>query len=426
MGRVRITRPFVLLALAALLAPHVEASRTSARESNPPASLTATNADAAAALASLVPAAAAAADVDAAELPAFDLGDVVLVDPADADAEHFHFGPLTLVDLNLLRGPPPSYPETRVRGFELLPPFRVGASPALSLWSRRACGFSCRGVASDSRYDPWGLCAFGLPCPGWAQGAIDSVKEGFGAAGRTAAAGAERWGEELGGVAQYYDTMGRETAQAAKMAVAGKEESAGYTSAQKDWAARTLLGNFLQLWGLAEAATAPSSRARSGRPTARPPASPEVGAPGPSRLGPSDFGLRSIVEDPKLHGMWEDAMRGAASSSRENAYQRYLRSLEKGLTPSKVEARAAFDTVRERFSEAAREAGYSQDLLHHWNWPIGRFPDQAVDPRHLFPSSEATHKAVHRATTSGHPTRSPIDPNHVLPLDPSYPLAPKR
>jgi hypothetical protein len=161
MGRVSITRLFVLLALAALLAPRAEASRTSVWEPNPPASLTATRDDAAGPLASLAPSArldtSARPDVETAEPPLFNLGDIVLADAADADAEHFTLGPLTLVDLNLLRGPPSSYPETRVRGFELLPPFRVGASPPLSLWERRACGSISCGLASDSRYDPWGL-----------------------------------------------------------------------------------------------------------------------------------------------------------------------------------------------------------------------------------------------------------------------------
>ena len=161
MGRVRITRPFVLLALAALLAPRIEASRTSVWERNPPASLTATRADEAGLLASLAPAArlatSAAADSEIVDSPRFDLGDIVLVESKLEHEERFGLGPLTLVDLNLLRGPPPSYPETRVGGFELLPPFRVGASPALSLWSRQACGFSCREVVSDSPEDPWGL-----------------------------------------------------------------------------------------------------------------------------------------------------------------------------------------------------------------------------------------------------------------------------
>lgn len=166
MGRVRITRLFVLLALAALLAPRAEASRTSVWESNPPASLTATTTDTAGLLASLAP--AAAGDFEAEESPRFNLGDVILADTTDADAERFDLGPLTLVDLNLLRGPPPSYPETRVGGFELLPPFRVGASASLSLWGRQACGFVCREVVSDSREDPWGLAMKASPAAlGW-------------------------------------------------------------------------------------------------------------------------------------------------------------------------------------------------------------------------------------------------------------------
>jgi len=78
MGRVRITRPFVLLALAVLLSPPAEASRTSVWERNPPASLTATRADEAGLLASLAP--IDVADVDATGLPHFDLGDIALVE----------------------------------------------------------------------------------------------------------------------------------------------------------------------------------------------------------------------------------------------------------------------------------------------------------------------------------------------------------
>ncbi len=151
MGRVRLTRPFVLLALAALLAPRVEASRTSVWESNPPAAVLA-KADATSALAPL-----ADADAEIDEAPRFDLGNVVLVESELEHDARFHLGPLPLVDLNLLRGPPPSYPETRVGGFELLPPFRVGASPSLSLWSLQACGSISCGLVSDSPEDPWGL-----------------------------------------------------------------------------------------------------------------------------------------------------------------------------------------------------------------------------------------------------------------------------
>jgi len=163
MGRVRITRPFVLLALAALLAPCVEASRTSVWESNPHAAVLART-DAAGLLAQLAPAGllaslAPADDVDAVavELPRFDLGDVVLVESELEREDRFGLGPLDLLGPTPLRGPPSSYPETRVRGLELLPPFRVGASPALSLWSRQACGSISCALASDGPEDPWGL-----------------------------------------------------------------------------------------------------------------------------------------------------------------------------------------------------------------------------------------------------------------------------
>ncbi len=130
MGRVRITRLFVLLALAALLAPRAEASRASVWESNPPASLTATRADANGTLASLAP--ATAADAEPTETPRFDLGDIVFVENELEHDDRFGLGPLELLGPAPLRGPPPSYPETRVGGFELLPPFRVGASPTLN------------------------------------------------------------------------------------------------------------------------------------------------------------------------------------------------------------------------------------------------------------------------------------------------------
>ena len=92
MGRVRITRPFVLLALVALLAPRVEASRTSAWESNPPASAVLAKADVTSALAPLAP--AADGDSELADGPRFDLGDVVLVESELESEDRFGLGPL--------------------------------------------------------------------------------------------------------------------------------------------------------------------------------------------------------------------------------------------------------------------------------------------------------------------------------------------
>jgi hypothetical protein len=167
MGRVRITRLFVLLALAALLAPRIEASRTSVSESNRPSSIAST--ETTSALASLAP-----AGVEILEPPPFNLGDVVLAESELEREDRFNLGPLDLLGPASLRGPPPSYPETRVRGFELLPPFRVGASPTLSLWSRQACGSISCGLASDSRYDPWGL-SFWSSIQGYVAGVVEEA-----------------------------------------------------------------------------------------------------------------------------------------------------------------------------------------------------------------------------------------------------------
>ncbi|HMM36907.1 MAG TPA: hypothetical protein PKA62_19555, partial [Thermoanaerobaculia bacterium] len=165
----RLTRPLLLLALAALMAPRAAASRTSVWESNPPAAAVLTTTNAAGLLAPLAPAGSLesiVADVEPVEPLRFDLGDVVLVENPREDG--FRIGLADVVEPPALRGPPlldgdPHQafelrdPETRIRGLELLPPFRVGASASLSLWGRQACGFSCREVVSDSRYDPWGL-----------------------------------------------------------------------------------------------------------------------------------------------------------------------------------------------------------------------------------------------------------------------------
>ena len=156
----RTTRPVVLLALVALLTPCAEASRTRVWESNPPAAVFAKT-DAAGQLAPLAPAArldtGAARDAEIAEPQRFDLGGLVFIESELEHEDGFGLGPLELLGPTPLRGPPPSYPETRVGGFELLPPFRVGPSASLSLWSRQACGSTSCELASDSPEDPWGL-----------------------------------------------------------------------------------------------------------------------------------------------------------------------------------------------------------------------------------------------------------------------------
>ena len=354
MGRVRITRPFVLLALAALMARPVEASRTSVWESNPHAALTAARTDAAGLLAS--PASADVVNVDAAELPAFDLGDVVLVESVLEHEDRLGLGPLDLLGPTPLRGPPSSYPETRVRGFELLPPFRVGASPSLSLWSRQACGFPCLGLTSDGPQDPWGLCAFGLPCPGFIQRGIDAAADGAVAATTAATGGLQQLGRAGSASVNALDRWGRDVARAAKIAVGGK--SAGYTSGEKDWAARTYLRSFGEVLALGEVAMAP----RGG-------GAPEGIVAGPAR-GPNPRHLQQVGDPSELDALLTKLGERAV---------RHGEALRAGGMAGR-EAGAAAESVLEKYGTAVnnRLSRYDSPFTIEWQPAIlegtGRVP----------------------------------------------------
>src|SRR5439155_348142 len=95
-------------------------------------------------------------------------------------------------------------------------------------------------------------------------------------------------------------------------------------------------------------------------------------------------------------------------------------------TPTAQLARQAFDHVRDIFKPLVQAdsslSHISLERIHHWNWNLERYPQNAVDPRNLFPLSHADHMRVHRATTSGpHPTNNPIDSHHQLSLDGAWP-----
>jgi hypothetical protein len=125
--------------------------------------------------------------------------------------------------------------------------------------------------------------------------------------------------------------------------------------------------------------------------------------------------------------MWNNALRGAASSARENGYQRYLRAIERGDALTQGILEDAFGAVNSRFMREAREAGENIAQVHHWNYPKSSFSDQIVDPRHLVPvDSRTAHEGLHRATSSTTDIWSgPIANEHVIPIsDWSTPLAP--
>jgi hypothetical protein len=156
-----------------------------------------------------------------------------------------------------------------------------------------------------------------------------------------------------------------------------------------------------------------------------PPASSSV----PAGLRPSNFGLKTIAEDPATLGMWNDAMRSAFNSPRPNAYKTYLEALHNGQTPTKKMLDDAWKVVNGNFMESYRTAGNQVHSVHHWNFNRNDFPTQVFDSRNLVPTpTKQVHDAIHAATTSN-PTRmfnGPIAPQHQITIpDYSTPLAPR-
>jgi hypothetical protein len=153
-------------------------------------------------------------------------------------------------------------------------------------------------------------------------------------------------------------------------------------------------------------------------------------APGlPPKLGPSDFGVKAIADDPELLRMWIDSQKHmhAAPGKGGDAYRAYLNGLESGNATGAL-ARDAFDLVAEQFRRRVEGSGksfqgYSFERIHHWEWPIGNHVLDALNPKKLFPVTHGQHMQIHRATTIGpHPTNSPINPRHSLGGEPVTPL----
>jgi hypothetical protein len=131
MGRVKLTRPVLFVALTALLATGAQASVPS---TSAPLVL-----DHAQHLSS--PNVYAALDVAALELldeaPRFELGEVTLL--AEPHTERFRLAGAELLSEEPRRAPPLSYPETRVRGFDFLGQEVVGVFEGVSLELHWGC-----------------------------------------------------------------------------------------------------------------------------------------------------------------------------------------------------------------------------------------------------------------------------------------------
>jgi filamentous hemagglutinin len=145
-------------------------------------------------------------------------------------------------------------------------------------------------------------------------------------------------------------------------------------------------------------------------------------------VSPQELGLNgSIADDPVLHRLFEDAMRSAASSRRNNKYKELLRIYERGDVPSQEELQLAWDTVSGKFITSARRLNYTIAEVHHWNFPKHQFPLQVFDPRNLYiTSTRAQHELLHRLTTFARRLwNGPVDETSRMVFDDVYYLAPR-
>ncbi len=128
--------------------------------------------------------------------------------------------------------------------------------------------------------------------------------------------------------------------------------------------------------------------------------------------------VETIADDPALLRLWNESLRSAANSSRENGYIRYLRALDRGDAITQPILEEAFGAVSSRFLPAARDAGYNISATHHFNFPKHQFPKQVVDPRILVPARTQTqHLQMHQENSStSNVWAGPIVPENVLPV----------
>jgi hypothetical protein len=166
-------------------------------------------------------------------------------------------------------------------------------------------------------------------------------------------------------------------------------------------------------------------------------------------LRPTDFGnngkLGNMVADDAVHlELWTQAEAKAARSPKMNNYRRWLAAVDDGsvVTWSNKRLGKAYSVLRKEYKDLATQRHIDFATLHHWNYNKSLYPYQVVDPRNLFVVygkgqlvggyHPTHHDGLHPLTTSGHPTRSPIDPIHAQPLqntpavglNPNYPGMP--
>ncbi|WP_454045064.1 hypothetical protein [Chryseobacterium sp. Marseille-Q8038] len=139
------------------------------------------------------------------------------------------------------------------------------------------------------------------------------------------------------------------------------------------------------------------------------------------------FGLQSLYDNPVWRALWEQAKENIRNTGNENPLTRYENG-QRGRIPNRRRnvsyEREAFSYVEQEFRKLAAEQGVDvpSGQIHHNNWPIEKYSDNALDPKNLYPTEPKTatenqHRDIHRTTSTGpHPYNTPISPKHEKPL----------
>ena len=147
---------------------------------------------------------------------------------------------------------------------------------------------------------------------------------------------------------------------------------------------------------------------------------------------PARLGLRSIAENADDLRAFNNVLRQAARSRRDNDYRRWLRAVERqargGAAVTPDENLAAFNYVRRRFFAATGRTGEGY-AIHHW-MPKADHPQYILDPRNLYVLTDryvsvpgrvqdmrvGEHITVHQLVQGG--TSGPMAPGSELDLGP--------
>ncbi|MBU2706332.1 hypothetical protein KCM76_10060, partial [Zooshikella marina] len=152
--------------------------------------------------------------------------------------------------------------------------------------------------------------------------------------------------------------------------------------------------------------------------------------PAASGVSPANFNSFSLASRQDTLDLWNQALKSKAFSShpKGNAYQDFLRQLESGVEIYNIDKgllEDAFGAVSAKYTSLLR-AKHRQGLMldvgdgpvHHWNYNKILYPQDLVDPRNLIMTrNRSHHMEIHRATTSGHITKSPASPEHIREID---------